>query len=115
MIWLIGLMWRFVTRAKETGRHHLNRPDGVRFVGEHIGRRYRSTRDGFISAHDLIRAIRLRELTTPTRPMRWWERDNETPDIRAVVDGLGTWVWNTEGTVGRFMWSNALNDKGQPA
>jgi hypothetical protein len=36
----------------------------------------------------LLARVRERDLHTVTRPMRWWEQERDTPDLRYVVEGL---------------------------
>ncbi len=103
-----------------TAKHRLTSavtvPTAGVYLGTRQGWRYRRPSYRWMSPTLLMRKVRERDAHTATRPMRWWEQDNDTPDLKQVVIGAlgdaGTWVWNAEGTVGRFTWSNVLKDDG---
>jgi hypothetical protein len=105
------LVWLW--KGRPTGRHH--NTSGPSFIetedNPRQGRDYIRADYRWLSPTKLMRMVRERDLHTATRPMRWWEQDGDTPDLRPVLmralDGAGTWVWNTTGDVGMFTWKEA--------
>jgi hypothetical protein len=58
------------------------------YVGARKGRRYRRPEHRWMDPALLLARVRERDLHTVTRPMRWWEQERDTPDLRYVVEGL---------------------------
>jgi hypothetical protein len=73
-----------------SARHRMthNVPETAVYVGDRRGRRYRRPEYRWMDPALLLARVRERDLHTATRPMRWWEQENDTPDLRQVMGGL---------------------------
>lgn len=111
--WVVRLFYGdLYTNAKHRLTSAVTAPASTVYQGTRKGWRYRTPDYRWLNARDLMTKVRARDASQATRPMRWYEQDDDTvTDLKQVLVGAlgdaGTWVWNTDGTVGRMTWSES--------